>query len=278
MALHDSIPIPDVKLVACDLDGTLLRSDGTLDTRSERALIEVQRSGLQLVICTARPPRWLGVLASATGGRGTAICANGAVIWDLQAAAALDVSPVAPPAAREVVRRLAASFPAAHWAAEWSDGFGREPGYRTQWPLPDGTVIAPIRTLIERPAVKLLLRQRGTGVDAALARARAVVGPLAEVTHSSSGDVLLEISAPGVSKAATLARLCGRRGVRAEQVIAFGDMPNDLAMLGWAGHAVAVANAHPDVLAAADEVTAGNDEAGVAQVLERLLASSRAGR
>jgi len=53
-------------------------------------------------------------------------------------------------------------------------------------------------------------------------------------------------------------------------VIAFGDMPNDVSMLAWAGRGIAVANAHPEVLAVADEVTASNDEDGVALVLERL--------
>jgi hydroxymethylpyrimidine pyrophosphatase-like HAD family hydrolase len=54
-------------------------------------------------------------------------------------------------------------------------------------------------------------------------------------------------------------------------VLAFGDMPNDLPMLRWAGHGVAVANAHASVLAEADEVTAGNDDAGVARVIERVF-------
>src|SRR5207248_956601 len=105
-----------------------------------------------------------------------------------------------------------------------------------------------------------------------LTRAREIVGDMAELTHSNAGDGMLEISAFGVSKASTLARLCERQGIGPEEVIAFGDMPNDLAMLRWAGHAVAVANAHPDVLAAADEVTAAHDEAGVSLVLERLFA------
>ena len=98
-----------------------------------------------------------------------------------------------------------------------------------------------------------------------------------EVTYSSSEDALLEISAAGVSKASALAAVCSARGIAAEEVIAFGDMPNDLPMLTWAGRGVAVANAHPEVLAAADEITAGNDECGVAQVLERLLERSAAG-
>ena len=80
-------------------------------------------------------------------------------------------------------------------------------------------------------------------------------------------------SAPGVSKASALADLCAERGIHRADVIAFGDMPNDLPMLSWAGHGVAVANAHPDVLTVADEVTAGNDDGGVARVLERLVQS-----
>jgi hypothetical protein len=65
--------------------------------------------------------------------------------------------------------------------------------------------------------------------------------------------------------------VCAQRGIASDDVVAFGDMPNDLPMLRWAGHGVAVANAHPDLLTAADEVTASNDDAGVARVLERLF-------
>ena len=72
-------------------------------------------------------------------------------------------------------------------------------------------------------------------------------------------------------KATTLARLCAERGIAAEEVVAFGDMPNDLPMLAWAGTAYAVANAHPDVLAAVDRRTASNDDDGVALVVESLL-------
>ena len=75
-----------------------------------------------------------------------------------------------------------------------------------------------------------------------------------------------------MSKAAALAELCAELGIEATEVVAFGDYPNDLPMLEWAGYAVAVANAHPDVLAAADEVTASNADDGVAVVLERLAA------
>ncbi len=94
-----------------------------------------------------------------------------------------------------------------------------------------------------------------------------MLGDAVEITHSSSAG-LLEISAPGVSKATTLGRFCAEIGIAREQVLAFGDMPNDLAMLAWAGTAYAVANAHPQVLATVSRHTASNDDDGVARVVE----------
>src|SRR6476660_5657343 len=101
---------------------------------------------------------------------------------------------------------------------------------------------------------------RGSDGDELLQRATELVGHLAELSHSNSADSLLEIAAAGVSKASALTRVCAERGIASDEVVAFGDMPNDLPMLRWAGHAVAVANAHADLLAAADEVTTSNDD------------------
>ena len=84
--------------------------------------------------------------------------------------------------------------------------------------------------------------------------------------------MLLEVSASGITKATTLAKVADQLGVEPDDVVAFGDMPNDLPMLGWAGTAYGVANAHPDVLAAVDRVAPANDDDGVAQVLEELFA------
>jgi hypothetical protein len=260
-----------VRAVACDLDGTLLRSDGTLDERSRRALAATERAGIVLIICTARPSRWLRSLGEAMGHRGVAICANGAVVWDLHAEQLIEARPLAPPAAREVVARLRLELPGATWAVEHADRFGHEPAYVPRWPVPEDTLIAAVDALLAEPVVKLMVRDEQFSADDLLALARAHVGHLAELTHSSTADSLIEISAAGVSKASTLAALCAQLGIDRAEVVAFGDMPNDLPMLEWAGHGVAVANAHPDVLAVADEVTTGNDRAGVARVLERLL-------
>lgn len=217
-------------------------------------------------------------LGHAIGRRGVAICANGGVIWDLATEAVLEAYPLEPRVAREIVGLLDAEVPGGDWAVERTSGFGHEPAYEPRWPVPQDTVVDHIEALIAVPPVKLMLRHRRLSADMLLDRAREVVGHLAELSHSNASEGLLEISAAGVSKAAALARMCERRGIVAEQVIAFGDMPNDLPMLRWAGYSVAVANAHPQVLATADEITAANDQAGVARVLERLYSPARTAR
>jgi hydroxymethylpyrimidine pyrophosphatase-like HAD family hydrolase len=210
-------------------------------------------------------------LAEATGHRGVAICANGGVVWDLHTDTPIEEFPLEPEIARQIVAALKAGLPGGHWAVERTDGFGHEPSYEPRWPVPDDTVIEAVDVLVSQPSVKLLLRHADLMADELLQQARGLVGHLAELSHSNSADSLLEIAAAGVSKASALTLVCAERGIASADVVAFGDMPNDLPMLRWAGHAVAVANAHADLLAAADEVTASNDDAGVARVLERLF-------
>jgi hydroxymethylpyrimidine pyrophosphatase-like HAD family hydrolase len=258
-------------LIACDLDGTLLRDDGSLGARTLRVLEAWAARGALLVLCTARPVRWVRPLAAALAAHPLAACDNGAVIWDLAADRLVAQSALDGADARAVVAAVASALPGGAWAVERADGFAHEPGYRPHWPVPEGTMVADVERLLDQPAVKLMFRHAGHSADAMLGEARRAAANRAEVTHSNSGGDLLEISAPGVSKASALARICADRAIPSDDVIAFGDMPNDLAMLDWAGCAVAVAGAHPDVLAAADEVTLGNDEEGVAATLERML-------
>ena len=126
--------------------------------------------------------------------------------------------------------------------------------------------------MLDTPVLKLLVR--GPDADVAVLRSvvSRVVGDSAEVTWSSTyAEPLLELSAAGVHKGSALAALAGRLGIGAPDVVAFGDMPNDVAMLRWAGTGVAVANADPEVLAVADLVAATNDEDGVARTLTDLL-------
>jgi len=259
------------RLVATDLDGTLLRTDETVSPRTIKAIAQVLDNGIPFVICTARPARWMRPLAPIVGGRGTAICANGGVIWDIGSETVLHDFPIPCEVALQVVARLRPLLPRAAWAVERPTAFAHEPAYRSRWPVPDDTVVDAVEALLAVAPVKLMLRSPGMTADELVAIAHEAVGELVEVTHSSTADTLLEISAGGVSKGSTLAVLCDSLGITPRQVLAFGDMPNDLPMLRWAGRSVAVANAHPDVLATAGEVTASCDEDGVAQVLEQLV-------
>lgn len=263
------------RLVATDLDGTLVRRDQTVSDRTRAALALVEQAGAVLVLVTGRPPRWMPPIVEQTGHRGIAVCANGALVYDLHTERVVDAHLLDADAASSVIEALRRDVPGIAFAVEHvpvdgvPGGFGREDVYRTRF---DGAEIevAPVEELVSAGAVKLLARHERLGSDELLVVARRSLGALAEATHSSA-DGLLEISAAGISKASGLATLAERHGVQAADVVAFGDMPNDLPMLAWAGHAVAVENAHPEVKAAADEVTASNEDDGVAQVLERLF-------
>jgi Cof subfamily protein (haloacid dehalogenase superfamily) len=256
------------RLVACDLDGTLVRTDGTISGRSAAAVARTEGHGVPFVIVTGRPPRWLPDVAEALQHRGLAVCANGALVYDLHSETVviedlLDVATL-----REVIGVVRERLPGAAFAVEYGESFRRESTYDVRWDRdnPHVTVVEP-EVLLELPAAKLLVRHPILDADELLDAARAAVGERATLTHSSL-DGLLEISAAGVTKATGLAALAEHRGIAAGDVAAFGDMPNDMPMLAWAGRSYAVANAHSDVLAAADEVIESNDDDGVARVLE----------
>jgi HAD superfamily hydrolase (TIGR01484 family) len=256
-------------LVATDLDGTLIRSDGTVSPRCRQALRQAEAAGVAVVLVTGRPIRVMAEAVRETGATGLAICANGAVLYDLDRRALITRRHLDGATASRLAEAIRAVIPDAAFAVESGDRFGREPGFRTQWADPDEMVGEAAELLAQLPVTKLLVRRGGLPLAEFYEAIVALAGADAAVTRSSAE--LVEIAGPGVSKAVALAELCAERGVRSADVIAFGDMPNDLPMLAWAGHAVAVANAHPDVLAIADEVTASNDDDGVAVVLERFF-------
>jgi Cof subfamily protein (haloacid dehalogenase superfamily) len=270
----------DVRLVATDLDGTLLRSDGTVSDRTRAALQAAAEAGLPVAFVTGRPPRWLDVLVDEVGHVGVAVGANGAVLYDIGAERIISAHLLESALMLAVGAELRTSFPRVQFAIEYGEGFAAEPGYVHEWDINPpydrrGEPIAPPKIgsfdeITAAPAVKMLAKDRVADADAFMAAAIAVIGERATVTHSSSFG-LLEISAPGVTKASGLAELAGSLGVHAEEVVAIGDMPNDLPMLAWAGRSYAVANAHPQVHAIADATIGSNDEDAVAQVIESLL-------
>jgi hypothetical protein len=256
--------------VATDLDGTVVRRDGTVSRRMAAALAAVEDAGIRLVLVTGRPPRWLRDVADALGHRGLAICANGAFVFDLHEDRVVEQFLLSPDGASLAVRRIRAVLPAATFAVERAEGFAHAPDYRPRFAT-DAMQVYPVEELVADPVAKLLVRDETSTGDLMLAKVRPVLDGVVDVTHSNVNDCLLEVSAHGVSKAATLARVARQWGLSRNEVMAFGDMPNDVAMLRWAGIGYAVADAHGEVLDAVEHVTGGVDDDGVAVVLEALL-------
>ncbi|MGY0235633.1 HAD family hydrolase [Longispora urticae] len=259
------------RVVAVDLDGTVLRPDKSVSARTRAALDRARAAGARVVAVTARPPRSVDLLVAATGLGGLAVCSNGAIVQDLDAGTARIIHPLPLDVAERAALAVAAALPGAGFAVETGWRVLCEPAYGHHGTLDPSRI--PVDSVARlwaeaESAVKLLVWAPDTGVDPALELLRAVPG--IACTHSGAPGVL-EISAAGVSKAATLAELCAGWGVAPGEVLAFGDMPNDLSVLRWAGTAYAMANAHPTVLSAVERHTASNSDDGVALVLEEYF-------
>ena len=261
------------RLIASDMDGTLLHRD---DTVSEATLAELERwrvDGVPLVLATGRPPRWMRRIREVLG-HGTAVCCNGAVLLDLQRFEVLDEEPLQPEILESVTAELRRRQPATWFAVEYGLEFRHEPIYRPRWDVDaPGVAEATLEEMVAVPVAKLLARHEDLPRDEFVALVEDVIGNRATVTHSSS-DALAEISALGVTKAFGLAKVAAQHGVGPEDVVVFGDMPNDIAAFEWVraagGRAVAMEHAHPDLMAVATDVTGTNDEDGVAAFLRSL--------
>jgi hydroxymethylpyrimidine pyrophosphatase-like HAD family hydrolase len=261
----------DVRLIATDLDGTIVHHDGSVSRRVLDALAAASELGVRVAFVTGRPPRWMPEVAEVTGHTGVGICGNGAFIYDMQDDNVLELFGMSRQGAADAVDRVRAVLPDAAFAVESLSGFRYEPTYRPRWDVHEPTATGPIHELLTDDIAKLLVRDEVLAGDVMLERAAPALAGVAEVTHSDVNDSLLEVSALGVTKGTTLAVLAARWGIEQHEVVAFGDMPNDVEMLRWAGRGVAVGDAHPMVLDAADERAPSIADDGVAVVLERLL-------
>ncbi|MCU1355570.1 MAG: HAD-superfamily hydrolase, subfamily [Acidimicrobiales bacterium] len=263
------------RAIATDLDGTLLRTDKSVSDRTRAAIHAAEDAGILVVIATGRPPRWIPPVIDELGERGLVVCANGATVYDPARHELVSRIELDPDVARGLVDDLEAALPDALLGVEQGFEFAVDEAIATRevelldsWKIA-GIRIGPIRSFLDQPVTKLILRLR-EAPEGTAARVQEIVGDRALVTHSTS-EAFLELSHPSVHKASAVERLLAESGIAPADVVAFGDMPNDLELIRWAGHGVAVGNAHPVLKDAADEVTASNDEDGVAIVVERLL-------
>ena len=279
------VELPDLggwrpRLVATDLDGTLLTSTGAVTPRTRTALEACWDAGIPVVGVTGRGPRLLDSVREALDGRGIAVLAQGGYVVDLERDEVLRTVGMPRVQAMAVIEQIEAVAGdlviAVEDAAEQAEV--RKP-LRVQhgfnWPYPEPAHLLPrARVLPDGAVLKVFLRSSSLSQDDLLARAKRVVDPaVAEVTHAGLG--FIEMLPPGITKATGLGIALARYGVGFADVLAFGDMPNDLPMIlavsEAGGRAVAVANAHPAVRAAAPELTSGNDAEGVARYLEAVL-------
>ncbi|WP_026453505.1 HAD family hydrolase [Saccharomonospora iraqiensis] len=264
-------------LIASDVDGTLLAPMERVTPRTVDTVARAVDDGVPVVLVTGRPPRWIPPVADATGLTGYAVCSNGSIVYDIDADRVLHVHGLLDPVLlNDVADALDTALPGCRLAAERIGATAVDPDrhnfvieseYSNPWGDGEGFVV-PRAEVVGHPAVKLLVSHTRMDSDEMALAARSVLDGVVDITFSS-GSGLIELAAHGVTKATGLEHVAGELGVGAENTVSFGDMPNDLDMLRWSGHGVAVANAHPVVLDAADEVTAANHEDGVAQVLER---------
>lgn len=261
------------KLIATDLDGTIVTHDGVISRRTIDAFTKARDLGIEIFFVTGRPPRWMPEIRDAFGF-GSAICGNGAMLYDLIGDTVLEEWLIEVPQQIETVNRLRAAIPEVSFAVESHNYFHREKAYIPRWDVGlDNIGVHTIEEVIKSPALKMLARcsQQNLSSDEMLEIAISELSGLVTVTHSNPHDSLLEISALGVSKGATLARMAERLGISADECVTFGDNPNDFSMLEWAGRSYAMVSGHPDGAKYAKSIAGACEEDGVAIAIEALL-------
>ncbi|MEU6080368.1 HAD family hydrolase [Streptomyces sp. NPDC047108] len=263
------------RLIATDLDGTLLRGDETISPRSRDALAAVTAAGAAHIVVTGRAVPWARHILDDLGYRGLAVCGQGGQVYHAGEHRLLTSVTLDRRLAEVALAKIEAETGPLALAAS-RDGLRGEvltgPGYRLHGgPLPV-TSFDDRADLWSAPLNKIYIQHPDLDDDTLARAAAEVAGQLVGVTVSGTG--IVELLPLGLTKARGLSLAARRLGMKAADTIAFGDMPNDVPMFRWAAYGVAMANAHPDLKAVADEVTASNEDDGIAAVLERLLAEA----
>lgn len=259
-------------LVATDLDGTFLGADHMPSAENVRAALRCHELGIPFVVATGRPARWLDCLEPIRAAEPYVLTSNGAVVFDLARHEVVESFPIDPQVALAATKLVREAVPSAHVCVEWGLGWGHEPGY-PEGRLDAAEMVAPIEELVRvNPVVKLIAVSDDLTSEQLGEEVGPVLGDMLTCTWSFNGPFgLLEMSAPGVTKAHTLALLCEQLGVDPAEAAAFGDMPNDLAMLQLVGLPHVMADCHPSLTATGFPTAGRHDESGVGRTVLRLL-------
>lgn len=276
-----------MRLVATDLDGTIVpHGRASVSARTRRAFEACAAAGVRVVFVTGRPARWMGPVIDSTGLGGIAVCSNGAAIYDLVRQQVQLARPIPVDVVREVTERIKAEVADAGFGFDTPDDFRIDPAfaavdsrrsrvnlgrYTRLQRMTEGSSIEEL-SQDEPTIMKVLATSPTASSTELLAVAMRHVSHLVSPTHSTSHMTLLEMGPEGVTKASALAELAQEWEIDRSDVVAFGDMPNDIEMLSWAGRGYAMADGHPDVVRLARYVAPPAEADGVARVLEDLLA------
>ncbi|MFR9794528.1 HAD family hydrolase [Streptomyces sp. MS06] len=266
-------PVADFpyRLIATDLDGTLLRSDESVSRRTRDTLAAAAAAGAAHIVVTGRAVPWTRHILDDLGYQGLAVCGQGAQVYDAGAHRLLTSVTLDRQLAGVALAKIEAEVGPLYLAAS-RDGLDGEvlvgPGYTVQGRLP-ATPFTDASDLWTAPLNKLYIQHPRLSDDELAEAAVGAAGGF--VTVTMAGEGIVELLPLGLSKATGLSLAARRLKVKAADTIAFGDMPNDVPMFAWASYGVAMANAHEDLKAVADETTSSNEEDGIAAVVERLL-------
>jgi hypothetical protein len=274
--------MPRPKLIALDVDGTLLRSDGLVDPRDRAAIVRAREAGVTVTLATGRLASGSLAIARALHLDTPLVCADGASLVDPSTGAILDARTIDVEVAEAIMLVLDAHalcrFVFTHDVIH-GDALGRpHVDYISAWTL---DVKLHERLAEEAPwrADSAITMAIGIGDEADVARAHAIVARDHESTvdlltfGTRSGGHALRMLRRGVDKADGLTRLCARLGIEREDVVVVGDWLNDLSMFAWAGRSFAMGQAPLSVQqAATDRLAATSAEGGgVAEAIARAL-------
>lgn len=263
------------RLVALDLDGTLLDPTGHIRPRSVAALEAARDAGWWVVAATGRPPHMAtDLLGATTNAFSHGVMGNGTMICSFPGPQTLLERTFGADVARDVIGRLRSHDPRFGFALATDTGFAHERGFVERLPALHGLgdPDADVLNLEGSVAVKLMVFHHDRSAHELLTALPELLSADLQVSHLGADAV--EIGPTGIDKGTGLAWLCHHLGLTAADVVAFGDEYNDHSMLQWAGHGVAMGNADAITQSLANEVAPSNAEDGVAVVLERLLSQS----
>lgn len=262
-----------IRMVAIDLDGTLLRSDKRLSLRTARAIQQARQRGVRVVLASARPPRSVRDIYRHLDLDTLQINYNGALVHDPHRRRNLFHQPLSPKLASRIARlarRLDPDIVVSveildKWYTDRVDDSLMTETARFQSP----DFIGPLTSFLHVPVTKLMLLAPPARLEPVRQAIREKFRGHVEILISD--DYLLQVVRAGVDKALALDRVAQLYGIEPDQVMAIGDAPNDLGMLRWAGLGVAVDNAWPMVRDVAKAVVPSNDQDGVAVALEQFV-------